>query len=155
MHRPKYHYQRGKQVSPRRFSLDEIELSDRFLVIASWPRSKSTLRYPRVPAAGRDTITADLRRSIAPKKKNRPYVTFFWSITIFQRRLPVDWRLLYRSCLFYLPRFDQGFINFLLDRILSKDRSDYSAREKITARIKTVIYANKTREKIEANFKRC
>lgn len=77
-----------------------------------------------------DTITGDLRRSTVAKK--RVYVcTFFWSITIFQRRLPVDWRLLYLSCLFYSPRFDQGFINFLLNRILNKNHSDYFAREKI------------------------
>ena len=63
MHRPEYHYQRGKQVSRRRallsisfsFSLSlSLSVSQRnrvvyrFPGIASWPRSKSTPRYPRV-----------------------------------------------------------------------------------------------------------
>lgn len=89
--------------------------------------------------AGRHHYRSDPRSSpIDEKKWECVYVLLIDHD--FSVAHPIDWRLLYLSCLFYPPRFDQRFINFLLDRILNKDRPDYFAREKMRAWIKTVRY---------------
>lgn len=80
-----------------------------------------------------DTITGDLCRSIAAKKRcMRVYVLLidynFSAPTIRSSTTSLPF-----LPFFYSPRFDQGFINFVLNRILNKNRFDYSAREKVIA----------------------
>lgn len=79
-----------------------------------------------------DTITGDLRRSIAAKKTS---MCVYVLLIDYNFSAPTTRRLTTSLPFlpFYSSRFDQRFINFLLNRILNKNRFDYSAREKIIA----------------------